>query len=120
MNVIAALGVFDAFRHALRRGLDGLGGLRPCKSPRGVDANGQSAGRGADVVSHAYVGHQLAQLLQHKQLVAPFGGRAASQRGYYIEPSARGLRNPDAQDFIRWLRTEADVARGAASGAVRG
>jgi DNA-binding transcriptional LysR family regulator len=50
----------------------------------------------------------LAQLLRDKQLVAPFGGRAVSQRGYYVVPSARGLRNPDAQDFVRWLRSEAD------------
>jgi len=62
----------------------------------------------------------LAQLLQDKRLVAPFGGRAVSQRGYYVVPSGRGVRNPDAQDFVRWLRTEADVALGAdASGAVR-
>jgi LysR family glycine cleavage system transcriptional activator len=53
----------------------------------------------------------LAQLLQDKQLVAPFGGRAVSQRGYYVVPSTRGLRNPDAEDFMRWLRAEADVAQ---------
>jgi LysR family glycine cleavage system transcriptional activator len=53
----------------------------------------------------------LAQLLRDKQLVAPFGGRAVSQRGYYVVPSTRGLRNPDAQDFMRWLRTEADAAQ---------
>ena len=53
----------------------------------------------------------LAQLLQDRRLVAPFGGRAVSQRGYYVVPRAGGLRNPDAQDFVRWLRIEADVAQ---------
>lgn len=49
-----------------------------------------------------------ADLLRDGRLVAPFAGDgAASQRGYFIELSARGARNADAQDFVRWLRAEA-------------
>ncbi|MBI2768637.1 MAG: LysR family transcriptional regulator [Burkholderiales bacterium] len=51
-------------------------------------------------------------LLRGKQLVMPFGGGAASQRGYYVMMSARGEENPDARDFVRWLRAEAEDNRG--------
>jgi LysR family glycine cleavage system transcriptional activator len=61
----------------------------------------------------------LAQLLQDRQLVAPFGSSVASQRGYYVMTSARGASNPDAQDFVAWLRAEAEMARdGAEAGLV--
>lgn len=52
----------------------------------------------------------LAGLLADKRLVAPLAGAAASQRGYYVMLSPRGADNPDAQDFARWLRTEAEAA----------
>ncbi|MDQ6881023.1 MAG: LysR substrate-binding domain-containing protein [Pseudomonadota bacterium] len=52
----------------------------------------------------------LADLMRHKRLVAPFGGGAASQRGYYVLLSPQGGANPDAQDFARWLRAEAQTA----------
>ncbi|AMO21696.1 LysR family transcriptional regulator [Ramlibacter tataouinensis] len=52
----------------------------------------------------------LAEILRDKRLAAPFGG-AASQRGYYVVLSGSGARNPDAQDFVRWLRVEAETAR---------
>lgn len=52
----------------------------------------------------------LAELLRTRQLVAPFGGGAASQRGYYVVMSERGAANEDAQDFARWLRAEAERA----------
>lgn len=55
----------------------------------------------------------LAELLRARQLVAPFGGSAESQRGYYILMSERGARNPDAQAFAQWLRAEAEVTRGS-------
>ncbi|MDB5945657.1 MAG: transcriptional regulator, LysR family, partial [Ramlibacter sp.] len=51
----------------------------------------------------------LAQLIRQKRLVAPFGGGAASQRGYYVMLSPQGAANADAQDFARWLRAEADT-----------
>jgi LysR family transcriptional regulator, glycine cleavage system transcriptional activator len=51
----------------------------------------------------------LAEMLRDKRLAAPFGG-AASQRGYYVLMSESGARNPDAQDFARWLRAEAEAA----------
>jgi LysR family transcriptional regulator, glycine cleavage system transcriptional activator len=54
----------------------------------------------------------LAQLLRDRRLVAPFGGGAVSQRGYYVKASQRGARNRDAQEFIQWLREQAEVARG--------
>jgi LysR family transcriptional regulator, glycine cleavage system transcriptional activator len=50
----------------------------------------------------------LAELLRDGRLVAPFGGGAASQRGYYLMLSPRGAENPDAQDFARWLRVESE------------
>ncbi|WP_225783722.1 LysR substrate-binding domain-containing protein [Xenophilus sp. Marseille-Q4582] len=52
----------------------------------------------------------LRDLVREGRLVAPFGDGAASQRGQFVELSRRGERNPDAQDFVRWLRAEA--ARG--------
>ncbi|MBB6558589.1 DNA-binding transcriptional LysR family regulator [Acidovorax soli] len=52
----------------------------------------------------------LAELVDSGRLVTPFGSCAASQRGYYVVPSARGAVNPDAQDFVRWLRSEAEAA----------
>lgn len=53
----------------------------------------------------------LAELVQEGRLVAPFGAGASSSRGYFIETSRRGAANPDAQNFIRWLRAEAELAR---------
>ena len=53
----------------------------------------------------------MAELLRSKRLVAPFSGGAASQRGYYIMMGSRGAANPDALDFARWLRAEAEHAR---------
>jgi DNA-binding transcriptional LysR family regulator len=53
----------------------------------------------------------LAELLRDKRLVAPFGGGAASQRGYYVVFGESGRRNPDAQAFAAWLRAEAESAR---------
>mgnify|MGYP003583780301 CR=1 FL=1 len=53
----------------------------------------------------------LAGLMNEGRLVAPFGAGASSQRGYYIEPSRRGGANADAQDFMRWLRAEAELAQ---------
>ena len=51
----------------------------------------------------------LAELLRQKRLVAPFGGGAASQRGYYVLLSPEGAANPDARDFAHWLRAEAEL-----------
>ena len=53
----------------------------------------------------------LAELVRDGRLVAPFGAGASSSRGYFIETSRRGAANPDAQNFIRWLRAEAELAR---------
>lgn len=53
----------------------------------------------------------LAELVREGRLVAPFGAGASSSRGYFIETSRRGAANPDAQNFIRWLRAEAELAR---------
>ncbi len=54
----------------------------------------------------------LAELIRDRRLVAPFGGGAASRRGYYVMLSPRGADNPDAQDFARWLRVEAEAEIG--------
>ncbi|WP_213956058.1 LysR substrate-binding domain-containing protein [Variovorax sp. dw_954] len=52
----------------------------------------------------------LRELLQDGRLVAPFGEGAASRRGYFIDTSVRAAGNRDAQDFVRWLRAEAEAA----------
>ncbi|MES2948410.1 MAG: LysR substrate-binding domain-containing protein [Pseudomonadota bacterium] len=51
----------------------------------------------------------LNELVRDGRLVAPFQGLAASQRGYFVATSTRAAGNPDAQDFVRWLRTEAEL-----------
>ena len=53
----------------------------------------------------------LRELVRTGQLIAPFGESAASRRGYFIETSRRAAANPDAQDFVRWLRAEAEAAQ---------
>lgn len=52
----------------------------------------------------------LRSLVESGQLVAPFREGAASRRAYFIESARRADGNPDAQDFIRWLRAEAEAA----------
>ena len=51
----------------------------------------------------------LGEMLRDKRLVAPFRGGAASQRGYFVVTGPRYAGNPDAQDFVRWLRAEAEA-----------
>lgn len=51
----------------------------------------------------------LRSLVESGQLVAPFSEGAASRRAYFIESARRAAGNPDAQDFIHWLRAEAEV-----------
>jgi LysR family transcriptional regulator, glycine cleavage system transcriptional activator len=53
----------------------------------------------------------MAELIREKKLVTPFGGGAASQRGYYIVMGGPGLHNPDAHAFAQWLRSEAEAVR---------
>ena len=53
----------------------------------------------------------LRELVESGRLVAPFGEGAASRRGYFIDTSRRAAANPDAQDFVRWLRAEAEAAK---------
>lgn len=52
----------------------------------------------------------LNEMLRDGRLVAPFQGLAASRRGYFIATAARATGNPDAQDLVRWLRGEAELA----------
>lgn len=52
----------------------------------------------------------LADLLRDGRLVTPFRGSAASQRGYFVETSARMADNADAADFVRWLLEEGRAA----------
>ena len=71
----------------------------------------------ADAIGAAVAGQGVAigrfpllnELLRDKRLVAPFKGAAASQRGYFLALGARAAANPDAQDFARWLRAEAQL-----------
>jgi LysR family transcriptional regulator, glycine cleavage system transcriptional activator len=55
----------------------------------------------------------LRDLLENGSLVAPFGTDVASRRAYFIESSRRAAQNADAQDFVRWLRAEAEAAQRA-------
>jgi DNA-binding transcriptional LysR family regulator len=74
----------------------------------------------ADAIAAAVAGQGVAigrlplllEMLRDGRLVAPFSGPAASQRGYFIAASAASAGNPDAQDFVRWLRAEARLALG--------
>jgi LysR family transcriptional regulator, glycine cleavage system transcriptional activator len=58
----------------------------------------------------------LAELIADKRLVAPLQDGGASQRGYYVMVSPAGEGNADAQDFVKWLRAEAEAAQGLGSG----
>jgi DNA-binding transcriptional LysR family regulator len=49
----------------------------------------------------------LAELVRDSRLIAPFRGRAASRRGYFVELAGHAARNRDALDFVRWLQAEA-------------
>ncbi|MBC7377462.1 MAG: LysR family transcriptional regulator, partial [Burkholderiaceae bacterium] len=74
----------------------------------------------SDVVAAAVAGQGvaigrlplLAELLRVGRLVAPFGG-VASHMGYFVIVSPRAEDNADAQDFVRWLKAEAALARPA-------
>jgi len=52
----------------------------------------------------------LGGLVKEGKLVAPFRGRAASRRGHFVMTAPHASRNPDAQDFVRWLLAEAREA----------
>lgn len=79
----------------------------------------------ADAIGAAVAGQGVAigrfpllnELLRDKRLVTPFKGVGASQRGYFVALGARATNNPDAQDFAKWLRAEAQLAT-AKTGAV--
>ncbi|ROZ61425.1 LysR substrate-binding domain-containing protein [Ramlibacter sp. WS9] len=80
----------------------------------------------ADAVAAAVAGQGLvigrlpllAELIRAGKLVAPFGGRAATRRGYYVAVSPHAAGNADANDFVAWLRTEAEQARELVRGEV--
>lgn len=69
----------------------------------------------ADAVAAAVAGQGVAigrlplvaELLREGRLVAPLRGTQSSARAYFVLASPRAAENPDAQDFIRWLRAEA-------------
>jgi DNA-binding transcriptional LysR family regulator len=69
----------------------------------------------ADAVAAAVAGQGVAigrlplvaELLREGRLVAPLRGTQTSARAYFVLASPRAADNPDAQDFIRWLRAEA-------------
>ncbi len=72
----------------------------------------------ADAIAAAVAGQGVAigrlpllnELLRDGRLVAPFRGGAASQRGYFVALAQRATTNPDALDFVNWLRAEAELA----------
>lgn len=52
----------------------------------------------------------LDALIRQRKLVAPFRGAAASRRAYFITLSGQAAHNPDAQDFVQWVLSEAEHA----------
>jgi LysR family transcriptional regulator, glycine cleavage system transcriptional activator len=60
----------------------------------------------------------LGEVLRSGRLVAPFRGRAATRRGYFVTLSPHGEGNADARAFVDWLLAEAEQAREAARAAV--
>ncbi len=80
-----------------------------------------------DSIAAAMAGHGvvigrlplIADLLREGRLVAPFKGAGASRRAYFVIASSRAANNPDAQDFMRWLRAEAELMAASASAPVR-
>ncbi len=72
----------------------------------------------SDVVAAAVAGQGVAigrlplldALLRDGRLVAPFSG-AASRFGYFVNMAPRAAGNTDAQDFVRWLLAEAELAK---------
>lgn len=73
----------------------------------------------ADAVSAAMAGQGIVigrlpllnEIVRSGKLVAPFKGRAATRRGYYISMAPHAAANADANDFIEWLYAEAEQAR---------
>lgn len=57
----------------------------------------------------------LADLVKRRQLVAPFGGRAASRRGYFLELAPHAQANAHARDLAAWLLAEASAPPPAAA-----
>jgi LysR family transcriptional regulator, glycine cleavage system transcriptional activator len=53
----------------------------------------------------------LRDYVREGRLVAPFKGAANSRRGYFVLVAKRSEINPDAHDFVHWLRREAELAR---------
>lgn len=49
----------------------------------------------------------VAELMRRGGLVAPFRVASTSRRAYFIAAAPRATHNPDALDFMRWLRVEA-------------
>jgi DNA-binding transcriptional LysR family regulator len=49
----------------------------------------------------------VAELMRAGSLVAPFRVASTSRRAYFIASAPRAVHNPDAQDFMQWLRLEA-------------
>lgn len=74
----------------------------------------------SDVVAAALAGQGVAigrlplldEMLRDGRLVAPFSG-AASRFGYFVNLAPRAAGNADAQDFVRWLMAEAEMAKAA-------
>jgi DNA-binding transcriptional LysR family regulator len=70
-----------------------------------------------DAVAAAVAGHGVAigrlpllqEFLDDGRLVTPFGGRACSQRGYFVELSPRAASNADALDLVQWLKAEGEL-----------
>ena len=56
----------------------------------------------------------IADLMREGRLVAPFKGAGASRRAYFVIAAPRAAHNPDAQDFMRWLRAEAEAMAASA------
>ena len=50
----------------------------------------------------------LKHLLENGRLVAPFTGKSAAPRAYYVLTASTAATNPDVTEFVDWLFKEAD------------
>jgi DNA-binding transcriptional LysR family regulator len=85
-----------------------LDGLRPARTLQfsmydqlvqaAVDGQGVALGRSP----------LIDELLRRRRLVAPFATSLASPRSYYLLQSATAARRAEVQQFVEWLRAEAE------------
>ena len=67
-----------------------------------IDGQGVALGR-SPLVDH---------LVAQRKLVAPFRGKHATSRAYFVVRATQAARRPEAQAFVDWLHVEAHEEAG--------